>query len=421
MTSITQQPALRLVPSASPLRAGLARRISETVVRRVPVDVRLPDGSQFGTPASGQEEGAPVLQLVRPHAFFSRLADHPKIGVGEGYVAGDWRAGVGTDLAELLLPFAERLADIVPPVLARARRVVDRRIPAAQRNSPEGSRRNVSAHYDLSNDMFAAFLDETMSYSSALFDDERPWAHQDLAEAQVRKIDAILDLARVAAGSRVLEIGTGWGALAIRAAQRGARVTTLTLSEEQAALARTRVAEAEVDDLVDVRLQDYRQAEGLYDAVVSVEMIEAVGEEFWPTYFTTLDRLLAPGGIVAIQAILMSHERYLTTRASYGWIQKYIFPGGLIPSLRAIEGTTSRHTTLAVCEVNAFGRHYAETLRRWRWQFLANWSQIQGNGFGEEFRRTWEFYLAYCEAGFQSGYLEVAQIRLERGSQEMAV
>ena len=212
----------------------------------------------------------------------------------------------------------------------------------------------------------------------------------------------------------MLEIGTGWGTLAIEAARRGAHVTTLTLSAEQAALAQARVDAAGFTDLVDIRLQDYREADGTYDAIVSVEMIEAVGEEYWPTYFSMLDARLAPGGTVAIQAILMSHDRYLATRNSYGWIQKHIFPGGLIPSRRAIEDTARRHTSLRVTEVNAFGRHYAETLRRWRHTFNARWSQVAGHGFDEVFRRRWEFYLAYCEAGFASGYLDVAQIRLER-------
>ncbi len=216
------------------------------------------------------------------------------------------------------------------------------------------------------------------------------------------------------AGSRVLEIGTGWGTLAIEAARRGAQVTTLTLSAEQAALAQERVDAAGLSDRVEIRLQDYREADGSYDAIVSVEMIEAVGEEYWPTYFSTLDARLAPGGTVAIQAILMSHDRYLATRNSYGWIQKHVFPGGLIPSRRAIEETAQRHTTLRVSDVNTFGMHYAETLRRWRHRFNEQWWRVEGHGFDEVFRRRWEFYLAYCEAGFASGYLDVAQIRLER-------
>jgi cyclopropane-fatty-acyl-phospholipid synthase len=197
-------------------------------------------------------------------------------------------------------------------------------------------------------------------------------------------------------------------------------VTTLTLSTEQAALAADRVAAEGLSGSVDIRLQDYREATGSFDAIVSVEMIEAVGEEYWPTYFATLDQRLAPGGIAAIQAILMSHDRLLATRNSFGWIQKHIFPGGLIPSLTAIENTTTAGTELRVAKVHAFGPHYAETLRRWRDTFMARWPQIRTYGFDAEFRRKWEFYLAYCEAGFRSGYLDVAQVRLERSTGTLA-
>ncbi|MGN0063007.1 MAG: class I SAM-dependent methyltransferase [Nocardioides sp.] len=404
-------------PSRRGLRARAARAVMRQVAGRVPVELRLPDGSTLGNavrPLRG------VVQIVRPEAMYARLADNPKIGIGEGYTAGDWRAGDGYDLAEVLLPFAERLSHVVPRPLARLRRLVDQPLPDAERNTLSGSRRNIEAHYDLSNDLFATFLDPTLSYSSALFDPAEPFAAQGFEEAQLRKVHAVLDLAEVRAGSTVLEIGTGWGTLAIEAARRGAQVTTLTLSTEQAELARERVRDAGLEDRVEVRLEDYREATGRYDAVVSVEMVEAVGEEYWPTYFSALDRLLAPGGVVAVQAILMSHDRYLATRRSYGWIQKHIFPGGLIPSVRAIEETTERHTALRVDRVHAFGQHYAETLRRWRAAFVAAAEQVDVLGFDESFRRTWEFYLAYCEAGFTSGYLDVAQIRLTRPEEGVA-
>ena len=395
------------------VRAAAAREVLRRVVRRVPVDVRMPDGSLL-VPRPDGVERRPVLEMVRPDALHRRMAEHPKIAIGEGYMAGDWRAGEGTDLAAVLLPFAERMTTAVPPALARLRRLVDRPIPAEQHNSLSGSRRNIEAHYDLSNDLFAAFLDETLTYSSAIFDETVPFAEQDLADAQLRKVHAILDLAEVREGSRVLEIGTGWGTLAIEAARLGASVTTVTLSTEQAELAQARVDAAGVGHLVEIRLQDYRDVSGSFDAVVSVEMIEAVGEEYWPTYFGALDRLLAPGGVIAIQAIVMAHDRYLATRRSYGWIQKHIFPGGLLPSLRAIDETAGRHTTVRVDRVHTFGRHYAETLRRWRTAFEESWPTVRALGFDETFRRKWEFYLAYCEAGFDAGYLDVAQLRLTR-------
>jgi cyclopropane-fatty-acyl-phospholipid synthase len=253
-----------------------------------------------------------------------------------------------------------------------------------------------------------------MTYSSALFDQERPLTDQDLQSAQLRKIDAVLDAAGVTQGTHVLEIGTGWGELAVRAAERGAWVTSITLSNEQCALAAEKVVAAGVADRVEIRLQDYREVSGRFDAIVSVEMIEAVGEEYWPTYFAAIDRLLRPGGRVCVQAIVMRHERYLATRRSYGWIQKYIFPGGMIPSQEAIEAVVARHTSLQVSRVHRFGLDYAETLRRWRTRFEEQWPVISAHGFDETFRRMWEFYLAYCEAGFAAGYLDVAHLTLEQ-------
>ncbi|WP_277453016.1 cyclopropane-fatty-acyl-phospholipid synthase family protein [Janibacter sp. DB-40] len=412
------QPICLRRPALRPwcVRAHIARPVVTAVLDRAPVRVTMPDGTSLG---GGRDADAPTLRILQPTALFERMAHHPKIGLGEGYMAGDWDAAPGTDLADALLPFAQRLTTLVPPVLHRMRRVVDRRIPAGTRNTLVGSRKNIEAHYDLSNDLFEAFLDETLSYSSALFDRSRPLAEQTLAEAQRAKIEAVLDAADITAGARVLEIGTGWGSLAIAAARRGATVTSITLSHEQAALARERVAAADRDEpglaeRIEVRLQDYREVTGEFDAIVSVEMIEAVGEEYWPTYFRAIDGLLAPGGVAAIQSILMSHERYRATRHSYGWIQKHIFPGGLIPSERAIEETTRVHTSLRITDTRRFGRDYAETLRRWRATFLQEWPTIAAGGFDETFRRKWEFYLAYCEAGFAADYIDVAQIRLER-------
>ena len=362
----------------------------------------------------GRDPQLPEIVVVDEIAAFERLAHHPKIGLGEAYMAGEWRAALGTDLVDVLQPFAERMTSAIPPSLLRMRAVVDRAIPRVHRNTLAGSRRNIEAHYDLSNDLFTAFLDPSLMYSSALFDDATSWRGQSLEEAQYRKVARVLDLAQVGEGSRVLEIGTGWGTLAIEAARRGAEVTTLTLSREQAALAQERIDAAGLAHLIDVRIQDYRESVGQYDAVISVEMIEAVGEEYWPTYFATIDERLAPGGVAVIQAILMAHERYLATRRSYGWIQKHIFPGGLIPSERAIEEVCAAHTSLRLAQTARFGQHYAHTLRRWRERFIAQWPRIAGHGFDEEFRRKWEFYLAYCEAGFAAGYLDVAHLTLTR-------
>jgi cyclopropane-fatty-acyl-phospholipid synthase len=393
-------PGIARTPN-SPVRAGAARQILRRAVRDLPVVVVLPDGSRLG---SG-DSGAPVMEIVSD-AFFHRIGADLKIGFGEAYMAGDWRAGPGTDLAALLTVFANRLTDLVPPVLQRFRKLIEPRL--AEQNDRTGARQNIARHYDLSNELFAAFLDPTMSYSSAWFAS----AGDDLEAAQLRKVDGILDLAGVRAGSRVLEIGTGWGQLAIQAAQRGATVTSITLSAEQRDLARKRIAEAGVDAAVELR--DYRETEGQYDAVVSVEMIEAVGERYWPTYFATVDRLLAPGGRFGLQSITMPHDRLLATRHAQGWIHKYIFPGGLIPSLTAIEQTASVAGGLMVETRRDLGPDYAHTLRLWRERFVAQTPLVAKLGFDAVFRRMWEFYLAYSEAGFRAGYLGVSQLALIR-------
>ncbi len=394
-----------------PLRAAIARMIFEHAVQRVPVRVTYPDGRVLG----GGSAASPEFQLLRPHAFFARLGRDAKIGFGEAYMAGDWRSGPGTDLADLLTPFAARLATLVPAPLRKLRALADKRVPADHENTPDGARSNIAAHYDLSNDLFASFLDPTMTYSAAWFDESEPvQTATRLEEAQLRKIDGMLDLAAVRSGTRLLEIGSGWGMLAIRAAQRGAQVTTVTLSQEQLELARKRAGAAGVSHRVDMRLQDYRDVEGEYDAIVSVEMIEAVGEAYWATYLAALDRLLAPGGKVGLQTITMAHERVLATRRSFSWIQKYIFPGGIIPSLRAIEDTLAAHTTLRVTQRRELRPHYARTLHLWRERFNGQWPHIQAQGFTETFRRMWEFYLAYSEAGFRGGYLGVSQLQLTR-------
>jgi len=403
-------PGLARAPRV-PVHAAVARAVVARALRRLPVRMVFPDGTTWG--AGGPD--APVMVMVRPAAVFARLGADLRIGFGEAYMCGDWTTGPGTDLADLLTPFAERLTRLVPQPLQRLRGLVDRRLPAHEENTESGSRSNIARHYDLSNDLFARFLDPTMTYSSAWFPDSISGPDDlDLERAQLRKIDGVLDHARVVRGTRLLEIGTGWGALAVRAAQRGADVTSITLSAEQRSLALERIAEAGLSDRVEVRLQDYRQVAGSFDAIVSVEMIEAVGERYWPTYFTTLDRLLAPGGRIGLQSITMSHDRMLATRRSYGWIHKYIFPGGLIPSLDAIDSALAGHTDLQVLERRELGWHYALTLHQWRRRFGDAWPEIAAQGFDATFRRMWDFYLAYCEAGFRTGYLGVSQLSLGR-------
>ncbi len=393
-------------PPHSLVRARIAESLFRRAVRTLAVRVVFPDGERLGR--GGPD--APVMRIVRPDAFFHRLGCNSKIGFGESYMMGDWTS---TQLADLLTPFAARLSTLIPPVLQRiGRRFAEARQPKEEHNTVEGSRENIHRHYDLSNELFATFLDETMSYSSAWFGS--PDESLSLAEAQCRKIDGILDMARVESGMHVLEIGTGWGGLATRAAERGARVTTLTISAEQARLAEERLAKAGVADRVQVLLRDYREAQGSYDAVVSVEMIEAVGERYWPTYFTALDRLLKPGGRVGLQSITMPHDRMLASRGDYSWIHKYVFPGGLIPSVESIKHHLATDTTMRVAEERSLGPDYARTLAHWRENFLSRWETVAAMGFDSTFRRMWEFYLAYCEAGFRVGYLNVFQFSITR-------
>jgi cyclopropane-fatty-acyl-phospholipid synthase len=379
----------------------IADRLFRRAAARLPVRVVYPDGTVVGA----ADPTLPTMVVHRPEAMVRRVGRYGLIGFGESYMAGDWTA---SDLAGVLTEFAQRLAELIPPALQRFRPLAAVSHPRSQHNSRAQARRNIAEHYDLSNELFAEFLDETMTYSSALFD-KRPASFADLPDAQRRKIDRLLDSARVGPGSRVLEIGTGWGELCLRAAARGAQVHSITLSAEQQRLARQRVAEAGLSDRVDIDLCDYRDVYGRYDAVLSVEMIEAVGYRFWPTYFQTLDRLVLPGGRVAIQAITMPHDRMLATCNTYTWIQKYIFPGGLLPSTEAILGITERHTRLRTVDMFSLRPHYAETLRLWRERFVERRDTMAALGFDEVFQRMWQLYLAYSEAGFKSGYLDVYQ------------
>jgi cyclopropane-fatty-acyl-phospholipid synthase len=399
------------VAAGSPVRAVVARALFTRAVAALPLRVRFPDGRLLGAGPSA----APVMVLHRPGAFFRRSGASGLIGFGESYLAGDWDCA---DLTGLLTVFAAHVGDLVPPWLQRMRTLAVRRSPAGHRQTRDGARRNVGRHYDLSNELFALFLDETMTYSSALFATEpdgtpRAAGHL-LADGQRRKIDSLLDRAGVGPGCRLLEVGTGWGELAIRAAHRGAAVVTVTISREQQALAARRVADAGLADRVRVELRDYRDLDGTFDAICSCEMLEAVGDRYWDGFFTALDRHLAPGGRIGLQTITMPHDRMLATRHTYTWIQKYIFPGGLLPSLTAIENSLASQTRLRITARTDFGPHYAETLRIWRDRFTAHADQVARLGFDDVFTRMWTFYLCYSEAGFRSGYLGVSQLTLAR-------
>ena len=421
--SIDQWPDLGPVPTGvrTTVSAAVARRLFEAGLQRMPVSVHL-EGRVLG-------QGGPEMTIRRPEEFFARLGRGLLIGFGEAYLTGAWEA---PDLGAFLTILAADMPSLVPASLQRLRALAVARPPRHERSTRTNSRRNIAHHYDLSNDLFELFLDPTLSYSSALFPADElqgegvvrmsvPRAGSDLVVGQGHKIERLLDQTGVTAGSRVLEIGTGWGELALRAARRGAAVHTITLSTEQKALAEQRIADAGLSDRVTVQLLDYRAlvstgltGEGLYDAVLSVEMIEAVGYDFWDEYFAILDRSLAPGGRIGLQAITMRHDRMLATRNTYTWINKYIFPGGFLPSVEVIDRITRQRTRLRITDRMAFGTHYAETLRQWDERFLAARDRVAALGFDDTFVRMWHFYLEYSRAGFASGYLDVNQIVLSR-------
>jgi cyclopropane-fatty-acyl-phospholipid synthase len=394
---------------ASPggLRSWAARTIFTSMASRLPIMVDLPGGSAVGQ--GGPR--APRMRLRDPARFFARVGSGTA-GFAESYMAGEWDSD---ELPALFAVLAGHLPDLVPAPLRAFRRLYIPRRPASEGESIAGARKNIERHYDLSNDFFALFLDPTMTYSSALYSRAAAGDGADTLErAQQRKVGRLLDITGTGPGSRLLEIGTGWGELALRAAARGAEVTSLTISPAQFEFARGRAAAAGLADRIDFQLRDYREARGEYDVIISVEMVEAVGAEYWPVYFRTIDRLLAPGGRAGVQAITMPHDRMVATAGGQSWIHQYIFPGGQIPSVRAVHDTLARYTGLRITSDLAMGADYARTLASWRTRFAAAEDEVAGLGFSPEFRRMWDLYLAYSEAGFRSGYLNVHQFLLQR-------
>ncbi|MET7621071.1 cyclopropane-fatty-acyl-phospholipid synthase family protein [Streptomyces sp. NPDC005408] len=387
-------PDVARLPKYSRLRTAVAERLVRHALGRLPLRARIGGGDPIG-------KGGPLMDVYEPDAVFQRIGADGLVGFGESYLAGEWEA---RDLVGVLTVLAEHAATFVPRPFQRLGGAPAPRQPAGH----QGPRRP-----HLSSELLALFLDETMTYSSALFRGFPAEQHL-LAAAQHRKIDRLLDLAQVGGGTQLLELGTGSGELAIRAAQRGARVLTVALSREQQELARVRIRDAGLQDRVTVLLRDYRRVLGRFDAIVSVEMIEAVGEEFWVDYFMTLDRLLAPGGRVALQAITMPHDRLPDSCGTRTWVQKYIVPGGPLPSTEAIEQIVTRRTGLTLAERDGFGPHYAETLRLWRQRFDQHAAHVDALGFDDTFRRMWTFYLAHSEARFRSGTLDVEQLLLTK-------
>jgi len=368
--------------------------------------IRLPSGARA---VVGDASCAPYEMVISDPGFFGKVLSSGSVGFGEAYVDGDWET---TDLTGLLRLLARNQPKIgaLGRGLSWMARKFNRMHHLARRNTLAKSRENIREHYDLSNAFYATFLDSSMTYSSALFEDY----YESLEKAQGNKIACMLDKAGVKAGDHILEIGSGWGALALAAARRGCRVTTITLSEQQYAYARELFEKAGVSDRVEIKLLDYRKLEGQFDAVVSCEMIEAVGKEYLPSYFETIRRSLKPGAKAVIQAITIPDARYENYCRSCDWIQKHIFPGGHLPSPGAIRANAAAAGGLRIGSVRSFGRDYGETLNRWAKAFNRNTEKIFGLGFDETFRRKWNYYFSYCEAGFEEALIDVQHYVLER-------
>jgi len=354
----------------------------------------------------GNTRSAPAELHIHHHSTWRDLLTGGSVGAAESWVAGDWDS---PDLVALLQfftrnidrmnAFEDRFSWITKPAL--------KGLHWLNRNTRAGSRKNISAHYDLGNDLFETFLDPTMMYSSAIY----PSPDSTLEEAAAHKLDTICRKLDLKPGDRVIEIGTGWGGFAVHAARHyGCHVTTTTISEEQLALAKQRVAEAGLEDRITLLFDDYRDLEGQFDKLVSIEMIEAVGPQFLDSYFRQISTLLKPDGLALVQAINMPEQRYERALRNVDFIQRYIFPGSFIPSFGAILTSVRKGSNLVLTHSEDIGFHYARTLRDWCERFMANHEKLESMGYDQAFRRLWHFYFAYCEAGFSERAIGVSQL-----------
>ncbi|PQO23739.1 SAM-dependent methyltransferase [Rhodobacteraceae bacterium WD3A24] len=392
-------------------QAGLPRYFAQAFrmarqMGRGRLDVVLPDGRRFR--AEGAAPG-PVAEIaVHDPDVFARLIRDGDLGFAEAYLEGGWSTPDLQGFMDLIHQGNDAIYDGFPGMgLVRA---FERLRHWLRRNSRGQARRNIAHHYDLGNDFYALWLDETMTYSSALFET----GQEPLDRAQRHKYGALIDRMGVRPGDHVLEIGCGWGGFAEYAAsERGLRVTGVTISRAQFDHARARIRAAGLEDRVTLRLEDYRDVTGEYDAIASIEMFEAVGEDYWPTYFDALHARLKPGARAALQVITLVEHRREVYRRSVDFIQKYIFPGGMLPTPSDLRREAAR-AGLAVMGSTEFGESYSQTLRRWHETFNARWDDIAGLGFDDRFRRMWSFYLTSCAAAFHAGNCDITQITLAR-------
>jgi cyclopropane-fatty-acyl-phospholipid synthase len=371
----------------------------------------------LGTVEFGGGLGHPTVTVrVQDLAFYSRIGAQGSVGAGDAYGDGLWSCDDLVGLVRLLVRNRD-LLDGMETGWARFGGGLLRLWHGLNRNTRAGSQRNIAAHYDLGNEFFAVFLSSDMMYSSALWRRET----DTLEQASFEKLNAICQKLDLGPGQRVVEIGTGWGGFALHAAKHyGCHVTTTTISREQHAWARRRVVEEGLAGKIDVLMCDYRDLEGQYDKLVSIEMIEAIGAQYLETYFGKVGRLLRPGGQALIQAITIEDHRYEQAVAAVDFIKRYVFPGSFIPSIGAMVAAKTRATDLALVHLEDFGLSYAKTLHTWRTRFLSGLATIRAQGFDERFIRLWEFYLAYCEGGFLERSIGVCHLLLTRPGHEEA-
>ena len=369
----------------------------------------------FGRIALGQAAGhdsQPVLVRVEDLSLYRALATSGSVGAGEAYIRGHWRCDDLVGLIRLLLRNRD-LLDGLEGGAARLGGWLLRAWAALKPNTRRGSREHIAAHYDLGNEFFKLFLSDDLMYSSALWEG----ADDTLEAASTRKLDAVCRSLELNCDDELIEIGTGWGGLALHAARHyGCRVTTTTISREQHALACERVARAGLSARIRVLLEDYRDLEGRYDKLVSIEMIEAVGAKYLPSYFAKIGTLLKPGGLALLQAITIEDHRYEHALHEVDYIKRHVFPGAFIPSVSAMIEAKRRVTDLNLTRFQDFGLSYARTLEVWRKRFLAQRAEVRRLGFGDAFIRLWEFYLAYCEGGFRERSIGVAHLTFEKAA-----
>lgn len=364
----------------------------------------LPDGSQHQF--SGAMSG-PVSDLtIRTESALRRLLHDGKMGFCEAFMDGEASSQSLPTLIELAVLHDKYLENALKTNIFRQAGL--RLFHMLRRNNKLGSAKNIAHHYDIGNSFYEAWLDPTMTYSSAVFDSET----DDLTTAQLNKYKRLAELADIQPGDRVLEIGCGWGGFAKFVSQHiGAHVTGITISQAQLAYAEASLAEAGLQNKVDLKLMDYRDLQGRFDKIVSIEMFEAVGQAYWPVYFDTISRMLKSGGRAVIQSITIDHDAFQSYRDQPDFIQRYIFPGGMLPSMPMLQTPVAQAGLELVAE-NGYASDYARTLQEWRARFLASWPSLAGDKFDNRFRRMWELYLAYCEGGFRAGMIDVKQILL---------